>query len=341
MNQQDCDVTFKFKPREKKSEKKEGEETKEKTPEKEEKLPRAHLFVLQSRCPNMVGTNPTKKEENGKPNYDIEIEQISCSALCEVLRFLYTEKVHLKVENAFDVLRIARTYKITPLEQRCEAFIVYSSITIPTVCKVMKDSIEVQDNDLMSTCAEFISDNTAQILADKSFMAADESVVEKICQLDYLGVTEIDLFKKCVAWARFKKGNNELVGKDLRSALGGILNHIRFPVMKLEDYCQFVQDTKVLEDEENVEIYTYIARPEGNKPIMKNYKAEPRQMVKHAEVPVPTGDRDKLKRNKNISMSNGGKKDSVSFNDYFNDDDADSVWSGLGGDPSGKKEKAK
>jgi hypothetical protein len=329
--QEDCDVTFcitKETTEETTETTAEAEQTQQnKEEQKEEELPKAHMFVLKARCPKLV--EAAKKGENGL--YVVEIHPIKSKALCEVLRFLYTDKVHLKQDIVFDVLKTARKYRIPQLEERCTCF-TETVITVPTVCDILKNSLKLKDESLTYACTDFITDNTAAVLSDNSFLAADSCVVEKITELNVLGVPELELFQKCVKWARAKKANSELVGKDLREALGKSLDNIRFPVMKMDDFSQYVQETKVLICDENVEIFTYISRPEGNKPSVKKFKTEPRQLQKMTEVPVKVGDRDRIRqRNANQQSKKSANKDAQGIADYFNDGDADSVWSGNAG----------
>jgi hypothetical protein len=296
-------------------------------------LPKAHMFVLKARCPAMAD----KAEPKGQAtSYTIQLDDIQTSALCEVLRFLYTEKVHLKKYNVFGVLQNAHRFGLTPLQSQCIKFI-EGTVTVDNICELLKDSIELQESDdcgkkncfggLKEKCAAFISENTEKVIENPKFLEADQRVVNEICKQDYLGITEIKLFKRCVEWARKKENNPELSGEKLREALGEIFNNIRFPLMKLEEYNSDVQQLNVFEnkDKENVELFIYISKGEGKNKTKStitsfNFSTEERNQPKQA------GDFERTKLQSGHNKRSKDDKEPNSFEECFLDSETDSVW---------------
>jgi hypothetical protein len=297
-------------------------------------LPKAHMFVLKARCPAMAD----KAESKGQNprDYSIQLGDVKTSALCEVLRFLYTEKVHLKAYNVFGALKIAHRFGLTPLHGHCIRFI-EGKITEDNVCELLKDSLELKESDdcgkkdcfgaLISKCTVFIGDNAEKVIESNKFLEADQKVVNVICQLNYLGITEIKLFQRCVEWARKKENDQNLSGEKLREALGEIFNNIRFPVMKLEEYNNYIQQLNVLEnkDNDNIELFIYISKGDGKSKTKStitsfNFKTDERHQTKQA------GDFERTKLQSGHNKQSTDDKEPSTLNECFNDGDTDSVW---------------
>jgi hypothetical protein len=285
------------------------------------KNPNAHSFILETRCKKMAdeAQGPDGKKSPKEITVDDNIEG---SAVCEVLRYLYTYKVHLKPENVFGVRKMARKYEINELVEECNNYI-KKQMRVDTVCEFLNQSIIFEEKESKQSCINFIGSNADKVLKDDSFLTANMDVVVIISKLEYLGgVQEIVLFNSCVKWARKQEPeNSNLKGKELAEKLKDILPNIRFPVMKLEEFSKDVYETKIFEekDNESIELFTYISRPANSKPETNfKYIKEPRQQVK------PAGD---VKVTESDKAENKAKADKDrEVEDYLKDGTTDSVW---------------
>lgn len=64
-----------------------------------------------------------------------------------------------------------------------------------------------------------------------------------------------------MSWAKKQAELNELEpsSENLKTILGSIIKDIRYPLMTLEQFAEHVVPTKILDDDEYIEIYTHFA----------------------------------------------------------------------------------
>ena len=113
----------------------------------------------------------------------------------------------------------------------------------------------------------------------ESFLSISREVLAKIVERDALtGAPEIDIFNGCLKWAAKECERNgwEASPANKREALGNVLHLIRFPLMPLEIFSNFVTTTGLLNKDESLSVFLYLTR----KRVNRNDSEHPRFPVK-------------------------------------------------------------
>jgi len=81
-----------------------------------------------------------------------------------------------------------------------------------------------------------------------------------------------------LTWGRHECKRQDLspTPDNVRAVLRDIIQYVRFPLMKLEDVASKVQPEQVLEDEQLLQIFTYLGAPREAKPNLVGFNPNPR-----------------------------------------------------------------
>lgn len=194
----------------------------------------------------------------------------------------------LTQSNAFDVLVIARRYSLPQLAHICVSYI-RRTIAVPTVCRILQRSLQINDRKLINTCMDLITRKTQAVINDSSFLRSNERVVDLITSMDYLSVQENELFQRSVQWARSRPSarpaggasRDELVGPELRRAMGSLVTNkrIRYPTMTIDQFRREVIPLGILDADEANDVYGYLTYTGQDKPETA-FKEMPRRRPK-------------------------------------------------------------
>ena len=135
------------------------------------------------------------------------------------------------------------------------------------VAKLLDNSLLLSADELTQDCLSFIRNNAWKIVKANGLDEISEDAMKLVVSQDDMRVSEVDLLKSCVRWAhRRMRAASEMEGSsqegsDLRSALGGVFQHIRFAAMSLEEFSNEVVTLDLLTTEEVYEIYKFYSCP--------------------------------------------------------------------------------
>lgn len=87
------------------------------------------------------------------------------------------------------------------------------------------------------------------------------SALENIVKFSSLSVTELTLFRSCLAWSKkeCQRRNLPETPENQQLVLGNVLAHIRFPTMSLREFANDVSRTGILSPEDRCAIFEYLA----------------------------------------------------------------------------------
>ena len=175
-----------------------------------------------------------------------------------VERFLYYDDVYLTASNIMSVLYGSKKYLVSPLTAMCLRYL-ESAINLSDVCTILEQSVIFSEDELKNKCLAFIRKNTRMILNSDGFKEIQEDTLKLIVRQEELNVREVELFQSCVDWARGRSGKDapQEHGRELRKALEGVLQHIRFLTMSLNEFANTVVPSNLLTVEETCEVYKY------------------------------------------------------------------------------------
>ena len=88
---------------------------------------------------------------------------------------------------------------------------------------------------LQEICLLTIQQSSKEVFESDDFLKASDDIMDKILRCDALSVSEMEVYRACMAWAAAKCQRKE-TGESteaLKVALGDLLYLIRFPVMPM------------------------------------------------------------------------------------------------------------
>ena len=121
----------------------------------------------------------------------------------------YLEK-DLNCDNAFEMLKLAKTF---------------------------------DEVDLVERCWEMIDNNTLDCILSGVMLQVEHDILESLIKRDTLNVQEVELFKAAKRWVERKcsESDVEAAGPEMRRVLGDALFHFRFLEMKPEEFTKNVE----------------------------------------------------------------------------------------------------
>ena len=151
-------------------------------------------------------------------------------------RFLYYEEAFLDEDIIFDVMYVAKKYMTTHLFDKCVAFL-REHVEAENACVVLEMAVLFEHEDLVKRCMQIIRAKTKKIVQNETFTAIGRPALEYILASDILNISEGELYKACLEWAKTKCENGSLpcTTENLRNALGNVLYLIRIPAIDEED----------------------------------------------------------------------------------------------------------
>ncbi|XP_061194748.1 BTB/POZ domain-containing protein 6-like [Saccostrea echinata] len=232
-NQIQCDVTFKVGA--------------------EEKDVRAHRYVLGSRSSVFYAMLFGSLSDNAN---DIIVPDIEHNIFQVLLRFLYYEETNINEDTVLGILYAAEKYGVTNLKDICNSYL-ENHIGEESVCTIMENAKLFNLNDLLTKCIDFIvqSDATTKtVFESQDFLGLNRECFAALIQLDNLPVNEEFLYKSLVLWSHRnceKEGRDVNNPENIRSMMGDLLYHVRFPLMSLETFWMVAGDNILTYQEKN------------------------------------------------------------------------------------------
>jgi RCC1 and BTB domain-containing protein len=135
-----------------------------------------HKLILKTRCEhfrNMFSNNWCENQTN-----EVEMTDYSYEVYYAFLKYIYTDKIDVKPEEAIELLDIANSYLEKDLKRKCIS-IINTGITIENVCSLYSLAIKYESQALEDKCFEFASNKFNQICKTDGFDRMDESSVKK------------------------------------------------------------------------------------------------------------------------------------------------------------------
>ena len=146
----------------------------------------------------------------------------------------------------------AEKYQVLPLIAACLKYL-NNSINETDVCTVLEQSIIYGKEKLKKKCMSYIRKHAVDVLRSKAFAGIGEEALKEIVQLNGLNIDELELFRRCIDWAR-RRTAAAATTAGLRHTLDGILQHIRFPTISESAFNGDVLPLGILTAEEIDEI---------------------------------------------------------------------------------------
>ncbi|KAM5193011.1 BTB/POZ domain-containing protein 2 isoform 2-T2 [Mantella aurantiaca] len=215
----------------------------------------AHRFVL------AVGSAVFDAMFNGgmaTTSTEIELPDVEPAAFLALLKFLYSDEVHIGPETVMTTLYTAKKYAVPALEAHCVEFL-KKNLRADNAFMLLTQARLFDEPQLASLCLENIDKNTSDALNAEGFTDIDLDTLVAVLERDTLGIREIRLFNAVVRWseAECQRQQQPITSENKRKALGKALSLIRFPLMTIEEFAAGPAQSGILTDREVVSLFLH------------------------------------------------------------------------------------
>ncbi|XP_026133290.1 BTB/POZ domain-containing protein 2-like isoform X2 [Carassius auratus] len=189
---------------------------------------------------------------------EIELPDVEPAAFLALLKFLYSDEVHIGPETVMTTLYTAKKYAVPALEAQCVEFL-KKNLRADNAFMLLTQARLFDEPQLAALCLENIDKNTGDALAAEGFTDIDLDTLVAVLERDTLGVREVHLFGAAVRWAEAEAHRQQLqlTPENKRRVLGKALNLIRFPLMTIEEFAAGPAQSVILTDREVVSLFLH------------------------------------------------------------------------------------
>ncbi|XP_078361281.1 BTB/POZ domain-containing protein 6-like [Oculina patagonica] len=213
----------------------------------------AHKFVLSISSPVFEAMFYGELAETGD---SIELPDCEYESLLEFFHYIYSDELNISGRNVMGVLYLAKKYMVPSLADKCAKYL-QDNLDPSNVFSILPSAQKYEEKNLVDRCWEVIDKQTVEAVKSDGFVTIDRSLLEVLVVRDTLTIEEIELFKAVDLWATKECERQGLAaeGEMKRIVLEEqIIKGIRFPTMKLEDFCDVVLYSDILTKIEIVSI---------------------------------------------------------------------------------------
>ena len=191
----------------------------------------------------------------------IDLPDCGFEGMIELLRYIYTDEVHLNGNNVMEVFYLAEKYLIPSLASECTDYL-GRNLDFSNLFCVLHHAKRYENKDLLCSCWDVIDKETEKVLKSSEFITVERSFVEQLVKRETLNVREVELFKAVDGWAKeeSKKRILRKAGSVKREVLGEqIVKNIRFPIMTQNEFMDVVLKSNILTPEEISMMMSYFS----------------------------------------------------------------------------------
>ena len=215
----------------------------------------AHKFVL------AVGSAVFDAMFNGgmaTTSSEVELPDVEPAAFLALLKFLYSDEVHIGPETVMTTLYTAKKYAVPALEQACVDFL-KRNLSSDNAFMLLTQARLFDEPQLAALCLETIDKNTSEALTAEGFTDIDLDTLCVVLERDTLGIRECKLFNSSCKWAEAEciRQNRTVTSDNRRAMLARGLHLIRFPLMTVEEFAMGAAQSAILSDREVVELFLH------------------------------------------------------------------------------------
>ena len=187
-----------------------------------------------------------------------EIEIVDCEKPEDFLEFLsliYSKSAKITWDNVQQLSYLRKKYMI--LESGPFVEFITSIVGTESILNALNISVSLEEDGMIDECLKVIRKDICVLVKTKDFLELSQSSLKVILKQDMLNIKEIYLFNAVDKWCSYqvelKRANGEEMTK--REVLGDALYHIRFPTIGLKDFTMWCKPSKILKNEEIVDLY--------------------------------------------------------------------------------------
>ncbi|XP_071119149.1 BTB/POZ domain-containing protein 6-like [Haliotis cracherodii] len=238
---------------------------------KEEKLVRAHRYVLMSRsCVfHAMLCGPLAEKE------EIKISDVEGEIFSEMLRYLYTDTSTLTAENVTGVLYLAKKYAVGGLERLCVTYL-ESSLTAENACVILEQAHVFDEEKLFDRALKVIVQNGDVAFESHGFKDLCKTCFKSVVISEDVLAKPETVFKAAVLWAEqmCNRQGREITPENKRLVLGDSVYDIDFTKMDPKVFAKSVVPSGILSGDETTKLFCFLTVSEGD---VAPFKMKPKQ----------------------------------------------------------------
>ncbi|XP_020794468.1 BTB/POZ domain-containing protein 1 isoform X2 [Boleophthalmus pectinirostris] len=168
---------------------------------------------------------------------EIELPDVEPAAFLALLRFLYSDEVHIGPETVMTTLYTAKKYAVPALESHCVEFLT-KHLRADNAFMLLTQARLFDEPQLASLCLDTIDKSTGDAINAEGFTDIDLDTLCAVLERDTLSIRENRLFGAVVRWAEAECYRQQLplTSENKQKVLGKALPLIRFPLMTVEEF---------------------------------------------------------------------------------------------------------
>ncbi|KAM9408551.1 BTB/POZ domain-containing protein 1-like isoform 2-T2 [Pholidichthys leucotaenia] len=168
---------------------------------------------------------------------EIELPDVEPAAFLALLRFLYSDEVHIGPETVMTTLYTAKKYAVPALEGHCVEFLT-KHLRADNAFMLLTQARLFDEPQLASLCLDTIDKSTGDAINAEGFTDIDLDTLCAVLERDTLSIRENRLFEAVVRWAEAECYRQQLplTSENKHKVLGKALPLIRFPLMTVEEF---------------------------------------------------------------------------------------------------------
>ncbi|CAF0902528.1 unnamed protein product, partial [Brachionus calyciflorus] len=222
-----------------------------------ERIP-AHKLVLSIGSPVFMamfyGTGSQMQS-----NKEIEIPDADPISFKNMLKYLYTDELHIEPDSVMNTLYISKKYAIEALERECVDFL-KNNLRPENAFMLLEQALLFDESKLAESCLTLIDRNSVDSFSSECFLDIDRKTLILILKRDSLGIREFKLFYYVLKWAQHQCVKQNLLPVDKKNqkvVLGDAINLIRFSLMTKEEFAIAMNDenSRIIDDKSIVDLF--------------------------------------------------------------------------------------
>ncbi|XP_046331070.2 BTB/POZ domain-containing protein 6-like isoform X3 [Haliotis rufescens] len=223
---------------------------------KEEKLVRAHRYVLMSRSSvfHAMLCGPLAEKE------EIKIPDVEEETFSEMLRYLYTDTSSMTAENVTGVLYLAKKYAVGSLERLCLTYL-ESSLTAENACAILEQAHVFDEAELFDRALEVIVQNGDIAFESHGFKDLCHTCFHKIVSAEDFVIKPEIVFTAAILWAEeeVKRREWESTPENKRLVLGESVYELGFTAMGIQEFAKTVVPSGILSGDECTKLFCFLS----------------------------------------------------------------------------------
>ncbi|XP_061669829.1 BTB/POZ domain-containing protein 1-like [Syngnathoides biaculeatus] len=168
---------------------------------------------------------------------EIELPDAEPAAFLSLLRFLYSDDVHISPATVMSTLNMAKKYAVPALASHCVEF-VSKHLKADNAFMLLTQARLFDYPQIASLCLETIDKSTTEAINAEGFTDIDLDTLCAVLERDTLSIRENRLFGAVVRWAEAECSRQQLpaTSENMQKVLGKALPLIRYPLLSVEKF---------------------------------------------------------------------------------------------------------